>query len=653
MFFFDGLIHDDPYWFYQATEDGSFMPFRGSVSALTPYIDNFYAKGMLYLGTEFLHFIYIGIMALASLCAYFFYRNVFFIKDVIAVPASVIPNILPSLMIPLGFNASYAIWPIPTFFLSLICLYKSSQSHSLKFYTLYWSAFLLYCVTLNISVAGTFLIPCTIIMFILFLEKERLHKVIVKSLPFLLIGIYHLHKHSQHSHKEPVLNSIYVIVYRWRQFIEMVNFLFVDNAIGVWVILALFSAGLIAIYNKKDNFDVFEVEANKFNRQFIVFWILCFLGANSLAYLAISPTFRPYDYAYVFNYGAVFLILTGAISCLCYLSRYLPFNVVNGKHGLLFIIISVLFVGSQRIYAYYDSSLISGMENTSKDLRRLLSGQKIPKDSQLIILDVALVHQGVEKVNSGYIRYLSGRNDIRAIIGSDRYPLDPFTVSRSWFNPMQNIAIDRPVISFRRTADGFERVNYLLQTTINEGKLPRFLWHLFDVSDSQYPPFLIKKGEGIDSYIGYLDTEFEGDKPFVAFSPVLPTDDILSAEQARGVIKEGVALEGRVNYSDVVTLINVQNTLSNKEVYLQVLIRINNLPKDNFKLGYKVSGINGGIKGVYTLDSSDYLAKGDYVLFYHPLSNLKADASVQDVEFYNTGVWPYKRIESIDDHDVN
>ncbi len=641
--FFDGLIHDDAFWFYEATEGDIFTGGRGNVSVLVPYMDSLYAKGMMYLGTDLLRFIYIGVMALASVSAYFFYRNVLLIKDVIAVPASVIPNILPSLMIPLGFNASYAIWQLAPFYLSLVCLYESSKTESLMPRTLYWSAFLLFCITLNISVAGTFLIPSAILIFILFLEKEKIQKTFIKSLPFLLIGIYHLYKHSKYSHKEPVLNSIDVILDRGYQFIEMANFLLIDDDLGVWVIFALSVLGLIVMFDNKHNVAVFAIKTPKAHSLFVIVWTLLWLGANSVAYLIFSPSFRPNDYAYVFNYGSVLLMLIGTVSCLHLLGRYLPFRIFNGRQGVLFIVVAVLFVGSQRIYAYYDSAEISKAENTSNELRLLLSELELPKGSQLIILGVDVPHKGVDKVNSGYVRYLTGRNDLRALIGNDRFPLDPFGTSGSWMNPMKNLDVAKPVISFRRTSKGIERVKYLLQTTVNNGGFPRFVWHLYDISNEQYPPLIVKEGNGAGSYVEYINNVFVGDEPFVAFSPELPTDKILNEERALALNKKNETFEQLVNYSNVVTLFDIQEVYIKEKAHLQVLIRINKVPKYNFKLGYKISGI----KGIYTLDSTDYLVKGDYLIFYHPLQDTKNKLLAQNLQFYNTGVWPYKEISLV------
>jgi len=258
--FFDGLFHDDGLWFFKATGGDPFHPeWRGKVSVLTPFRDYFYSMGMLWLGTELLHVIYVGIMALSSWLVFVLFHNVFGINKVIAVPAAIVPNILPSLMIPLSFNATYALWTITPLLLSLILIYKTNSFEGAKWHVSYWLAFLLYLVALNMSGSGTFVIPNAILFFFLFSEKQKISNVILKALPFVIYGIYHIYKHKLYGKKTPVVNSLDVVLDRTWQFVETSNVFLIGKPYSTWIILCLSLVGFVGLYGiGRVTYNIFE-----------------------------------------------------------------------------------------------------------------------------------------------------------------------------------------------------------------------------------------------------------------------------------------------------------------------------------------------------------------------------------------------------------
>lgn len=640
--FFDGLWHDDAYWFYQATEDNIDIGGLGKISMLAYPLSSFFSYGMLYSGTEFLHFIYVGIMAISSVFGYFFYRRVFCLRRVVAVPVATVPNILPSLIIPLGFNASYALWIMPQFFLTLIFLHKSFKSDDSRWYISYLLAFLFYISTLNSAAASTFLIPNTLLFFLLFIEKGRLSTVFKRSLPFIVYGLFHLYKHSLYSHKTVVHNSIDVVINRSQEFINMTNVYLVDKDPGVWVVMLLLVLGSIGFHINNNRFNVFEYGTIKKHKIFINLWLFCWLGSNSVVYLFFSPTFRPNDYAYVLNFGIVFLQIVGIMLCLQVLKIMFFSDLDIRKLSSVLIVFIVFFVGVQRIYGYHNSSLIKQIENTTLNIRELLSKVDIPTKSQMVLLNVKSPHPGVIDVNSGYVRYLTKRNDINALIGFDRYPLNPFKQKGSWLNPMSGLNKNRPIMSYRYTADGFERVNYMLQTVVNQSaKYPRLSWRLYDISKSQLPPVLVQEGVSVSEYKIFVDNYFITDVPFIAFSPGELPSRIISESEAKAIKSKGNILSHDVVYSGMVSLTNMQKVTIEGKPYAQVLIRINDISNRKFKIGYEFDRNTD----LNIIDNSEYVLEGDHVLFYYPIAGINMMASEPPINFYNVKVWPYRKLE--------
>lgn len=645
--FFDGLWHDDGYWYYLATEGDVINESRSKVSAFVPYMDYFYAMGMVSAGTKVMHFIYILIMAITSVCFYYFYHSTLSIKKIIAIPASILPGILPSLMIPIGFNASYAIWVLPPLLLSLILLYRANYS---PYSYLYWLAFLCFYVMLNVSGAGTFLIPIVLLFFFYQSKQKPILSIVTRMAPFVLYGFYHLYTHGKHSHREPTFVGIDVIAERALGFLDMSNimgFLDMSNIISIGRVTALvyMLLGVVAVMRAGiGGFNVFNCKVITRDKVFIVLFVLCWLVANSVAYLALTAEFRLYDYAYVFNFGSILLQIIGVVYMLHLLLLLTPLSKVADNLAILIMIMLIFFTGGQRIHAYENSGWIRTIEKSSHNIREALATVDLPMDSQIILLDINTTLGSYVEKNTGFVRYITGRNDVMAIIGNDRYPLDPFDKAKGWFDVMKGMDIGSPVISFRFNKGRYERVSYLLVSSLNEvNKYPRIKWHLFDISDEKIRPVLVKEGEGIDAYIEFLDSYFGEDVPYIAFSPEDSPARIINEESANSIGNKGNLLSHSVNYLDVATLTNLQEVKLGGNKYLQALVKVGNNQDNLTKIGYKLSWA----KDIHSISVFEYTQMGDYVLFYCPIPEKKSISNV-DLELYNVGVWPRKIISVVD-----
>ena len=98
---------------------------------------------MVYWGLPITRGIFTLVMAISSLLLFYLYCNDFGI-DLVAIPAAVIPNILPSLKsIPVGLNASYAMWCLVPILASLLILKYAFKRRGLD-RCCYWVSLLVF-----------------------------------------------------------------------------------------------------------------------------------------------------------------------------------------------------------------------------------------------------------------------------------------------------------------------------------------------------------------------------------------------------------------------------------------------------------------------------------------------------------------------------
>ena len=156
----DLLWHDDGAWYYLASEGNFASESRGKIASLAPYRHNFYAYRMLDWGLPMIRSTFVLIMSLTSISLYFLYTKSFGLTDVVALPAALLPNILPSLIgIPMGLNASYAVWGLLPILLCLNLINVAYTKTGALSYG-YWAlGFIAYAVGLNLTPSANFLIP--------------------------------------------------------------------------------------------------------------------------------------------------------------------------------------------------------------------------------------------------------------------------------------------------------------------------------------------------------------------------------------------------------------------------------------------------------------------------------------------------------------
>lgn len=362
---------------------------------------------------------------------------------------------------------------------------------------------------------------------------------------------------------------------------------------------------------------------------------------NSIVYVALWDVFRPYDYAYVFNYGAVFLQVLGLAFIGIIMTRI--FNSSNQKKALIVCVLVfgiLLYTGYQRIhYKSHQWGRKQAMESDSALLRKGMENYISDDDMQFLILgSLSNPHRGNFRVNTGYVRYLLKRNDVYALIGPEMFPNDIFEDEKDWFHRMSGFDSNKPVAAFRVQEEQLEPVRYILQlSSTGRIELPRLQWNLFDVSNYSAPPVSMKRGAGIRSYLNYIADE--GQSEDIAFAPPDQTDEFIHSKHADVLSECNGLLGNEVGIDDNFTLRNILISDKSEAIEIALLLRVDSMPNTRrYRLGYEIPELR--IKSQLTL--WDYLMSGDHLLIRVPSVNEEQLIKGFNISFLNMGTWPHK-----------
>lgn len=641
----DLLWHDDGLYYYWASSGSNPHDYawRGKISVLAPYRDYLYSSGMVYLGLPFTRGVIVIIMALSSLCLYYLYRNAIGLDSKVAILAAVVPNILPSLSgIPVGLNASYAVWGLLPILMSLLILQKAFDRRGWKPWLIVSFAFAFYAIGLNLIESANFLVPCVLLFFLMFFPANKIRSFLY-GIPFLVYGLWQIYKQYLYSHKTPTSIPLAEVMDRMGHFFEMASFLPFNKPYSLYITLGLTIFGIFGLlsmntllYRQPTHF----YYGRNVYRLMLVCWPLSWMVANSFAYAALSPEFRVYDYAYVFNFGAALLQAVGLLFLFILSFRILRIHTKTNVGIGVLVTCVILFTGIQRVqYKYNDWSQKQDMEKKSAFIRDNLRNVAIPQKTQIIVLGMRIDHSGVYEVNSGYIRYLLNRNDVSGLIGSDRSPNDIFSKGGNWFDPMHGFDIEKPVIAFRRNGNTLERVNFLLQVVSTGRKeLPRLQWTLYDISAVQGLPRKLAAGKGMSSYSAYfhndLPSELRGAD--IAFAPKENPDDFVDDISSSEIAHARGLINSEVNFGGHFTLRNVRVVPGEKGYELQALVRVDSMPDERFRLGYRLNKEGHGQE----VSLWNFVMEGDNLLFHLPEVTKGKLIEGSSFELMNVGRWP-------------
>jgi len=635
--FADVLWQDDGYWYYLASEGEVVQEWRAKIAALTPLRDLFYAYGMLGWGVPATRTAFVLVMALTSVSLYFIYSKIFGIVTKVALPAALIPHILPSLIsIPMGLNASYAMWGLFPLLLSIGLIYLAFTKSGPSSYFFWLLGLFAYALGLNLSATANFLIPVVLLFFVMFsLVEGNKSKTGVFLLPFLVLGLWQIYKQIVFSHRIPTQIPLDEVIDRSVRLLETGSFLPFNSPVSIYATLFLIMAGLTGLVIGSSHLFVkpphFGFSDPRY-RGMLVLWSFVWIVCNSIAYVAASATFRVVDYAYVANFGTVLLQVCGIVFLWSWIAQRLGWREKFRERGFVLVFAGIIiFTGVQKLEYLNFRLEQTGRVEVSSILRSHLQSLEIPSHGQILIFDAPTSVTGVYWVNTGYIRYLTGREDISALIGPDVFPNDVFAQTSSWQVKMRNFSPDKPVIAFKMQGNELIQKKLLLQTqSTGNGTLPRIRWSLFDISQPGSLPLKIAGDLGMSSFNTYINDQLP--RPFtpgdIVFAPGDNPSTFLSTKRADEVAINTGLIDGEMNFGDIVTLRAVREIRVDPGQALKLLFQVHNKPRDVI-LGYRINGK----RPIRRVSIWEMAMDGDNVLMNIPISNKQKTTGQITFEF--------------------
>ena len=253
--------------------------------------------------------------------------------------------------------------------------------------------------------------PVVLFFCLMYFPSNRLRSILY-GLPFLVYGLWQIYKQFQFGHRPPISIPVTVVLDRVRQFFEMSGFLPFNNPYSLYITLGLTLFGIFGLlsmntmlYRQPSHFNYSRI----LYRLLLVCWPLCWMLANSIAYVAASDEFRADDYAYVFNFGAVLLQVVGLAFLIALLIQWLRLNDKKGQFFIALLSIVVIFLaGFQRVqYKNHSWGWKPWLERASQIMRDNLAKYTFPSGAQILVLGENI---GVFSNAGAYIL-------IRAILG--------------------------------------------------------------------------------------------------------------------------------------------------------------------------------------------------------------------------------------------
>ncbi len=644
--FADVLWQDDGSWYYLATEGDVVQARRARLTWLTPLRDYFYAYGMLNWGLPMTRSAFVLIMSLSSISFYFIYSRIFGINSRLALPAAVIPNILPSLIgIPMSLNSSYAMFGLLPILISIQLMHLAFTKSDRQIYFYWFLGILAYAVGLKSTASATFLIPSVLLFFAVFLLDGR-NKIryLIFVLPFLLLGFWQLYLQFQFTHRVPTHIPFDVILNRALQFLKMSSLFPINSYFSVFLTLFLVLAGLRGMLAGGSQLIAkplhFGCSESRY-RLILVTWPLVWIVCNSAAYIAASPTWRNSDYAYVSNFGFVLLQVFGIAYVWSWLTRKLGQEKIRDS-GLVLILSGIVIITGVQKLIYVESEVLqSKLVKNSSILRHHLDTLDIPPNSQILVLNAETPHPGNLQENSGFMRYLLGRKDINALIRTDIFPYNIFAQSRRKADEKLIFKSERPILAFKMQGEYLIQKKLILQTQSTGSKsLPRIRWSLFDISQTNSLPVKIAGDLGMPSYATYLEHHLP--YPFVpddvVFAPGDNPEVFLDELKANEIAENTGLINSELNVGDIVTIRAVNQLPTDTGRMLELLVRVNRMPA-KFKLGYRIK--DGYPTPIYLWGAA---IVEDNILVTIPITTDQELTGEVSIEFINMDAWPFSRV---------
>ena len=215
--------------------------------------------------------------------------------------------------------------------------------------------------------------------------------------------------------------------------------------------------------------------------------------STSFVFVFLSP-FYSARYLYVSYIGLFFIVIIS-------LGELLNFNLIKKiKAGSVFFLCLILFFGISR-YSYLKQTY--RIHNSSRE--KIISQTKIgkmPLNSQIVIVDFGTTG-GWWIWSTGYIQYITKRNDLTGIIGPARSFYNPMKPWKKFYDPdsiMNGLELGKPIFLFKydRKTGFLNSYIYALQWLENHRNSE---WIIYEFSPASGKNVIKEKGVGFNEYI--------------------------------------------------------------------------------------------------------------------------------------------------------
>lgn len=634
--FVDYLIHDDGLWYWWASEGKGLMSilWRGKPSLAQPFRDILYAYGMVHLGLPVTRAFFVLLMSAISVLLFQMYRKQFGLPLFISVTAALLPNILPGLCgIPAGLNASYAMWGLLPMLISGMLIFRfSTDIQPVKRNGYIW-AILFYTGGILMVISSTFLMPVVLCMFFFAIPAHR-YNTLRLVLPFVLLACVQLFFHRRYTHMEPTIVPFDEMAERALRFFSMSDFSAAPISWSPYLIITLCLLGLWGLLSER--IVIFSVPQPFAHipgayRIMITGWTLCWIACNSIPYIAFTPNFRPYDYAYVFNFGTL-LLATAGIYTLATIAL-MPF----GRNGNLKMpilmavaLLLILFTGYQRIRhnCHYPTE-------TSTAIRSALTLDTLPGETQVVILDIKTESPGHIQVNTGYLRYILGRNDVKGLIGNEIFPADIYAEHQGWHHLFAGMIPGKPIAVYRNTEDGLTPLSFFLRVIPpnRTDSLPA-VWEIYHIHKNAPPEVLVSDSGFVSLYAFLSDSAAKNIHCMnTAFLPEIFDNRPVSVAEKDSILQTENLLHHPVAGDELFVFKHLTATIIEDKRYLQGLIEVK---KPSFA---EVSLCARAGSSTVKIPLFNYCSPGDHLLFFIPIRSKQNKSEALKVSFHNQYNW--------------
>lgn len=649
----DALWHDDGHRYFLATEGRALTPIHWHQPAPLYVIRHAaYSVSMVSLGLFETRLLFCLLMAASAALLYRLYRDAFGIRPVWAVPAAILPNTLASLYIPVGLNASYAVTTMLLLHAAMVAMLQVARSPG--FSPRYFGWVVLANLSLWLSIAqaslGFVLAPIALAFAFLAFGFRRAEWGLL-IVPGGLMTAWSAYRFLEVGHKNLDSPLDIDVLSRTVEFLRASSLVSLDGAAAPIVAVALALIGLVAVVSWRALvFSSTAPEAGPVPSPAwrLLLFLAAWIGCSAVPFVALTPTFRPYDYAFAFNFALVLLQLFGAVALVALLLRPVTGTVrapLTGGAGVVLAIFLLAFAVVQKNRSDADDPWRNGLEANSQVLREGLSVRDWPPDAQFIVDDFQYVpHTGNVTVNSGLVRYLLQRDDVTAVIGEAAFPANPFQRDRTWFARMMNVDPERPMFGFRRVGDRLQRVDYLLAVEQDEqpagspGPAP-IRWGLFRMGPQDGRALEVLQGRDRNSLVRLVgDPRFDADD--VLYSPDPENGRWISSEEAASLgLRAGQA--PRVRFANGLELVASSLVKGEGRPSARYLLTAGPQFTPDDRLGYSSPDLAGGVK---SLPIASLLAAGDQVFIEVPVRRNFRGSDPPELSLRDMSRYPHPHI---------